>query len=53
MPLKLAQYGVGHAHAAAKVAVMQAHPEVELAGVSESVRRLSREQNIPGRGICI
>lgn len=35
MSLKLAQYGVGHAHAAGKVQVMRAHPEVELAGVFE------------------
>lgn len=35
MPIKLAQYGTGHAHAAGKVRVMKANPGVELAGVFE------------------
>ena len=35
MPLRLAQYGIAHAHAAGKAKVMQENPEVELAGVFE------------------
>ena len=38
MPIRMAQYGTKHAHAAGKIIAMQANPEVELAGVFEPDR---------------
>ena len=35
MPIRMAQYGAKHAHAAGKIIAMQANPDVELAGVFE------------------
>ncbi|MBC7234772.1 MAG: Gfo/Idh/MocA family oxidoreductase [Chloroflexi bacterium] len=34
-PIRMAQYGTKHGHAAGKLSAMQRHPEVELAGVFE------------------
>ena len=36
----MAQYGVGHGHAAGKMAAMRANPEVEVAGVFEATPEL-------------
>ncbi len=35
MPIKMAQYGVGHGHAAGKMRAMRVNPDVEVAGVFE------------------
>lgn len=35
MPVRMAQYGVQHGHAAGKAQAMRAHPEVDFAGVYE------------------
>jgi predicted dehydrogenase len=47
MPIKLAQYGIAHAHAAGKANVLKAHPEVEFAGVFEPDTALRAERGSP------
>ena len=49
MRIKFAQYGISHAHASGKAAVLKASPDVEFCGVYEpdaEVRLTRREQQV-------
>ena len=53
MPIRMAQYGVGHGHAPGKMHAMRANPDVEVAGVYEpdDDLRAQAQQQRPYEGV--